>query len=109
MHSAQGSSIFEVADLAINLNRAPLAIVDGVETFPPIHGLIYTALSRFASVDLIRHWPQRVVGRGERKTYEDVAEGERKFHRMFQPDDVYCDPRVLAFYEAHAGRTPAWV
>ena len=102
VHSAQGSSIFEITDLAINLNRAPLIIVDGVEKFPPIHGLVYTALSRFASVDLIRHWPCDSEG-------TPWAEEFRGRRRMFQPDDVYCDPRVLAFYEAHAGSTPAWV
>ena len=30
-----------------------------------------------------------------------VAEALRDRVRMFQPEDVYCDPRVLAFYEAH--------
>jgi hypothetical protein len=109
VHSAQGSSIFEVADLAIGYNRAKMKIVDGKKEFLPVHGLVCTAMGRYASVDLIRHWPQQAKGSGEAKTYEDVPERMRDRCPIFRPEDVYCDERVLDFYDVHAGRTPAWV
>ena len=95
VHSAQGTSIFAPTDVCVNRNRAPPprplpGQPAGPKTFPPIHGLIYTAVSRFASEQLIRHMPTPGAPQ-----------------RICRPDDVYCDAAVTAFYNQHGNTTPA--
>ena len=91
IHSAQGTSVFEPTDLCIDKNRAPPPPGDGPKTFAPIHGLVYTAVSRFASERLIRHVPTNGG-------------------HMCRPDDVHCDALVTAFYEgAAANGAPQWL
>jgi hypothetical protein len=97
IHSAQGTSIYEPTDLCINLNRAPPPPSKpgqpaGPKIFPAIHGLCYTALSRFASERLIRHW---------------YAHGAQR--RVCSPEDVWCDPLVRDFYDNNGSRAPQWL
>lgn len=91
IHSAQGSSVFEPTDLCIDRNRAKKQ--PGKDVYPKIHGIVYTAISRFASEKLIRV----------------VKSKEGKPLRICCPDDVFCDPAVAAFYSGSAERAPAWL
>ena len=83
--------MFEPTDLCIDKNRARKQ--PGQDAFPKIHGIVYTAISRFSSEKLIR-----VV-----KSEED------KPLRICRPDNVFCDPAVAAFYSGSAERAPTWL
>lgn len=92
VHSAQGSSIFAPADLRIDSNQVPSGRFWSKDKpiFVPQHGQIYTAVSRFAHEGLIRNLPERGV-------------------HMCKPEDVYCDPAVIAFYNNNVVAVPAWL
>lgn len=91
IHSAQGSSIFETTDLCIDDNRNPVKDANG-KTVARVaaHGMIYTAVSRFAHEGLMHHIPKW-----------------KKF--IFHQKNVYCDPVVDAFYRDNAVCTPQWL
>lgn len=76
-------------DVCIDRNRAPK---NDEGDFPAIHGIIYTAISRFGSVELMR--------------FINSIQGCR---RPFKPDDVHCSRVVVDYYAANPNTTPAWL
>lgn len=86
-YAAQGSSIYRPADVCIDQNKYRDKETGALMR---THGLIYTCLSRFGSHKDMRHLP----------LWGGMA---------FKPDNVFCDPEVVEFYEKNSQSAPEWL
>ena len=89
IHSAQGASIHMPADVCIDRNKQP---PNAQGQFPKIHGIIYTAISRFSTPGIIRF-------------RNDIKNAKLPFYH----DDMFCEQSVRDFYKNNTSVTPAWV